>query len=102
MPSKFSDHLAEPVALPPLPCTSPPETPPLPPSSSVPNPIPSSTVLELHDAIQGGKGSSEMENPNTVCGDSEVRDVRAVKGGALSVEASMLPKPEVCLHTLTL
>jgi hypothetical protein len=102
MPSRFSDRPVEVVALPPLPCTSPPKTPPLPPSSSAPNPIPSSAVPELHDAIQGGEGSSEMENLNAVSGDSEVRDVRAVKDGAPSAEASMLPKPEVRLHTLTL
>jgi hypothetical protein len=73
-----------------------------PPSSSAPNLVPSSTVPELHDVIQGGEGSSEMENPNAVCGDSEVRDVRAVRGGAPSAETSMLPRPEVRLHTFTL
>jgi hypothetical protein len=68
----------------------------------VPNPIPSSAVPVLHDAIQGQEGSSEIGNPNAVCDDSEIRDVQAVRGGAPSAETSTLPRPEVCLHTLTL
>ena len=43
-----------------------------------------------------------MGNPIVVCDDSKIQDVRAVRGGALSAETSMLPRPEVCLHTLTL
>jgi hypothetical protein len=99
MSSEFSHRPAEPIAHPPLPCTSPPQTPPLPPSSSITNPVLSITVPEIHDAIQGGEGSFNMENPNAVCGDSEVRDVRAMRGGAPSAEASMLPGSKVHLHT---
>jgi hypothetical protein len=99
MPFKFSHRLPEPIAQPPLPCTSPPQTPPLPPSSSAPIPVPSSAVPELHETIQGGKGSFNMEDPNVVHGDLEVRDVRAMRGGAPSTEASMLPGPELRLDT---
>jgi hypothetical protein len=40
-----------------------------------------------------------MENPNAIRGDSEVRDVRAVRGGAPSAKASMLLRLEVRLYT---
>ena len=68
----------------------------------MPNSIPNSTIPVLHEALQGQEENSEMGNPNVVCDDLEVQDVRAVKGGALSAETFMLPRPEVCLHTLTL
>ena len=90
----------QPTAQPPLPPTSPPQTPPLPPLSSVP--IPSSAALVLHDAIQGQEGSSEMDDPNTVFHDSEVRGARAMRGGSPSAEASMRPIPEVRMQSLTL
>jgi hypothetical protein len=42
-----------------------------------------------------------MEDPNAAHGDLEVRDIRAIRGGAPSVEASKLPRHEVGLVTCT-
>ena len=68
----------------------------------MPIPIPSSPVPILHDTLQGQEGSFEMGDPNAVCNDSEIGDVRAVRGGASSAETSILPRREVRMHTLTL
>ena len=43
-----------------------------------------------------------MDNRNKVCDVSEVGDVRAMRGGAPSAKASMLPGLEVRMHTVTL
>ena len=43
-----------------------------------------------------------MGDPKAVCDDSEIGDVRAVKGGAPSAKTSMLPKLEVRMYTVTL
>jgi hypothetical protein len=56
----------------------------------------------LHDAIQEGERSINMEDPNAAHGDSKVRDVRVVRGGAPFVEASKFPRHEVGLVTCTL
>ena len=43
-----------------------------------------------------------MGDPNAVCDDSKVGDVRAVTGGAPSAETSVLPRIEVRMHTIIL
>jgi hypothetical protein len=43
-----------------------------------------------------------MDDPNAIFDDSEVRDARAMRGGAPSAETSMRPRPEVRMHTLLL
>ena len=91
MSFEFSHCLAEPITHPLVSYTSPPQTPPLPPSLSITNPVLSIAILEIHDTIQGGKTSFNMENPNAVCGDIEVRVVQAMRSGAPSAKASMLP-----------
>ena len=98
----YYDIPGQPVAQPPLPPTSPPKTPPLPPSSSIPIPSPRTAAPTLHDALHGHEGSSEMGDPNQVFDDPEVGGVRPVRGGAPSAEASMLKRPEVRMHTVTL
>jgi hypothetical protein len=102
MPSELSYCPPELIAQPLLPCTSPPQTPPLPPSSFALIPVSSSVVPGLHDAIQEGERSINMEDPNAAHGDSKVRDVRVVRGGAPFVEASKFPRHEVGLVTCTL
>jgi hypothetical protein len=101
MPSKLFHRSPKPIAQPPLPCTSPPQTPPLPPSPSVPIHVPSIAIPGLHDAIYGGETSFSMEDPNAELGDSKVQDVQPVRVEAPSAEASKLPRHEVGLVTYT-
>jgi hypothetical protein len=72
MPSELSYHPPNPIPQPPLPCSSPPQTPPLPPYSCAPIPILTSTPMALHDAIQEGDRTIVMEDPNAAHGISEV------------------------------
>jgi hypothetical protein len=60
------------------------------------------TPLALQDTVKDSERIMVMEDTNALHGVSKVRDVRPVRGGAPSAEASKLLGYEVCVVTSTL